>query len=88
MSPEFTHKFVVHPISTFRKCIKRGCSGSQMENEKSDMNIFISRLFPYFPQHFLYFFPLPQGQGSFLPILGVARVTCLWVAVFPSKKNH
>lgn len=22
-----------------------------------------------FPQHFLYFFPLPQGQGAFLPIL-------------------
>ena len=24
------------------------------------------------PQHFLYFFPLPQGQGSFRPILGGA----------------
>lgn len=23
----------------------------------------------FFPQHFLYFLPLPQGQGSFLPIL-------------------
>ncbi len=23
---------------------------------------------PWFKQHFLYFFPLPQGQGSFLPI--------------------
>ena len=23
----------------------------------------------YFPQHFLYFLPLPQGHGSFLPIL-------------------
>jgi len=23
------------------------------------------------PQHFLYFFPLPQGQGSFRP-------TCFW----------
>jgi len=22
------------------------------------------------PQHFLYFFPLPQGQGSFLPTFG------------------
>jgi hypothetical protein len=21
-----------------------------------------------FAQHFLYFFPLPQGQGSFLPV--------------------
>lgn len=25
---------------------------------------------PYLPQHFLYFFPLPQGQGSFLPTFG------------------
>lgn len=24
------------------------------------------------PQHFLYFLPLPQGQGSFLPVFGVA----------------
>lgn len=24
------------------------------------------------PQHFLYFFPEPQGQGSFLPILATA----------------
>jgi len=24
----------------------------------------------YLEQHFLYFFPEPQGQGSFLPILG------------------
>jgi hypothetical protein len=24
------------------------------------------------PQHFLYFLPLPQGHGSFLPIFGVA----------------
>ena len=22
----------------------------------------------FLPQHFLYFFPLPQGQGAFLPI--------------------
>ena len=25
------------------------------------------------PQHFLYFLPLPHGQGSFLPVFGVAR---------------
>jgi hypothetical protein len=24
-------------------------------------------LFPFLPWHFLYFFPLPQGHGSFLP---------------------
>ncbi len=28
----------------------------------------------YFPQHFLYFLPLPQGQGSFLPIFAIGRV--------------
>ena len=27
------------------------------------------------PQHFLYFFPLPQGQGSFRPTLGASRTT-------------
>ena len=26
-----------------------------------------------FPQHFLYFFPLPHGQGSFRPIFGSSR---------------
>src|SRR5438874_2491861 len=29
----------------------------------------------YAPQHFLYFFPLPQGQGSFLPTFGSSRRT-------------
>ena len=27
------------------------------------------------PQQYLYFFPLPQGQGSFLPTFGTARFT-------------
>ena len=26
----------------------------------------------YFPQHFLYFLPLPHGHGSFLPTVGGA----------------
>ncbi|AOT08780.1 hypothetical protein [Pseudoalteromonas luteoviolacea] len=29
----------------------------------------------YFPQHFLYFFPLPQMQGSLRPIFGEVRIT-------------
>src|SRR6056297_164524 len=29
----------------------------------------------YRPQHFLYFFPLPQGHGSFLPIFSPERLT-------------
>jgi len=28
------------------------------------------------PQHFLYFIPLPQGQGSLRPILAVIGVSC------------
>jgi hypothetical protein len=27
----------------------------------------------HLPQHFLYFMPLPQGQGTFLPTLAGAR---------------
>jgi hypothetical protein len=30
---------------------------------------------PQAPQHFLCFFPLPHGQGSFRPTLGVSRLT-------------
>jgi len=29
---------------------------------------------PYFPQHFLCFFPLPQGQGSFRPTFFSATI--------------
>jgi hypothetical protein len=29
----------------------------------------------YCPQHFLYFFPLPQGQGSLRPIFGPVLLT-------------
>ena len=32
---------------------------------KIDQAIFLAR-----PQHFLYFLPLPHGQGAFLPIEG------------------
>jgi hypothetical protein len=30
----------------------------------------------YCPQHFLYFFPLPQGQGSLRPTFGEERKDC------------
>src|SRR5437588_12975992 len=33
-----------------------------------------NRLLAYAPWHFLYFFPLPQGQGSLRPILLAAMV--------------
>ena len=39
-----------------------------------------------FIQHRLYFFPLPQGQGSLRPILGPSRLTGPSLIIFPSKK--
>jgi hypothetical protein len=36
--------------------------------------IFFERKSPYFPQHCLYFLPLPQGQGSLRPTLGPVRI--------------
>lgn len=33
------------------------------------------QMWPGMPWHFLYFLPLPQGQGSFGPILGSVRRT-------------
>src|ERR1700733_16251531 len=38
-------------------------------------NLHIAALHGYFPQHFLNFFPLPHGQGSFLPIFDDAATT-------------
>ncbi len=38
----------------------------------------------YFPQHFLYFFPLPQGQGSFRPIFGSVRTKGFCGTILPS----
>lgn len=38
---------------------------------------------PYLPQHFLYFFPLPQGHGSFRPIFLV--VTGLLFSFFNGR---
>src|ERR1035437_6561763 len=34
------------------------------------------------PQHFLYFLPLPQGQGSLRPTLAPERTTC-WTCISP-----
>jgi hypothetical protein len=33
-----------------------------------------------FPQHFLYFLPLPHGQGSFRPARGAERTGCAFGA--------
>lgn len=35
----------------------------------------LTRLVLYAPWHFLYFFPLPQGQGSLRPTLSAVRCT-------------
>src|SRR5271167_4446870 len=32
--------------------------------------------YEFAPQHFLYFLPLPQGQGSLRPIFSPERTTC------------
>ena len=43
------------------------------------MNKFLARIIHALrPQHFLNFFPLPHGQGSFRPTLGIARVNGTW----------
>jgi hypothetical protein len=45
-------------------------------------------MFGYFPQHFLNFFPLPQEQGSFLPIFGSVRMGSVFhVTVGRSPKS-
>jgi len=44
----------------------RGKTNRPRKNESYSKFEFFSR--PYLPQHFLYFFPLPQGQGSLRPI--------------------
>lgn len=40
---------------------------------------------PFFPQQFLYFFPLPHGQGSFLP--GCLPFTTGWLLFMPATKS-
>lgn len=37
--------------------------------------------FSFAPQHFLYFLPLPHGQGSFLPIFLPLRIVLLTESV-------
>ena len=40
------------------------------------------------PQHFLYFLPLPHGQGSLRPIFGSSRTYSSPVYISPSMKRH
>src|SRR5215203_3380234 len=39
------------------------------------------------PWHFLYFFPLPHGQGSFRPTFGSSRRTVWWPASSPPTRG-
>jgi hypothetical protein len=41
---------------------------------------------PYFPQHFLYFLPLPQGQGALRPIFLSARFTGFFFCGSPAPE--
>src|SRR5690606_3082671 len=40
-----------------------------------------------FPQQFLYFLPLPQGHGSFRPILVAVRLAGNWIISAPAFFN-
>src|SRR5271157_6440498 len=42
----------------------------------------LSGIYEFAPQHFLYFLPLPQGQGSLRPTLAPERTTC-WTCISP-----
>ena len=42
-------------------------------------------ILPYVPWHFLYFFPLPQGQGSLRPTSSSLPYT-VWEATGPSSR--
>lgn len=42
--------------------------------DNQDAIISFGIFFIYFPQHFLYFFPDPQGQGSFRPTFSPSAV--------------
>ena len=44
-------------------------------NRSSLCYVSFFRSHTFLPQQFLYFFPLPQGQGSLRPIFGVVRTT-------------
>src|ERR1700688_136865 len=39
--------------------------------------------YEFAPQHFLYFLPLPQGQGSLRPTFSPERTTC-WTCMSPA----
>ena len=54
-------------------------------------SLFYKGLRGYLPQQFLYFFPLPQGHGSFLPTLGPSFTIVLFIPpsfseMFPSTR--
>ena len=53
---KFTQGFLLRKITSFR--------------DDAFLMAKIGRVFYLLRQHFLYFFPLPQGHGAFLPISG------------------
>ena len=54
------------PYLDRRKCL-------QGKKRAQPLNPLMIRPMPQ-PQHLLNFFPLPQGQGSFLPVRALGRV--------------
>ena len=49
--------------------------------EQEVPNVFVRSTYVHLLQHFLYFFPLPHGQGSLRPTF--ARRTEAWLAAVP-----
>ena len=61
-------RLFLQPASVSHACFLLSVQISK--NSEGDDASLLFRLYRFFPQHFLYFLPLPHGHGSFLPIFG------------------
>lgn len=61
-------RLFLQPASVSHACFLLSVQISK--NSGDDDASLLFRLYRFFPQHFLYFLPLPHGHGSFLPIFG------------------
>ena len=81
-------QWAVRPLAS----VARGCAvykNERFRQRKEDEEVRGIAIGDYWlPQHFLYFLPLPQGQGSFRPILGWLRTTGCLVGSLASTKYH
>jgi len=56
---------------------KESSDGIDIHSVSPFFNVCLCSFYAFAPQHFLYFFPLPQGHGSFLPTFGWSNLICL-----------